>query len=128
MRDDVVKWLKPLNAVSVENTVAGPGTPDVNYVEGWIELKSLEEWPKREDTPLRVDHYTPQQKVWAVRRRRAHGRCHLLLKVGQDWLLLDGAVAARELGKVTKERLMELAEEKWVGAPGEELLECLRKN
>lgn len=122
----MVKWLKPLGAVSVENAV-GPGTPDVAYVGGWLELKSAEGWPARPDTPLRLPHYTPQQRVWHVRWSRAGGSVHVLLKVAQDWLLIEGAVAAVELGDRTREELLGLAVRAWERSPGEELAECLRK-
>lgn len=68
------------------------GVPDVNYciagVEGWIELKYIEEWPKRDKTPVRF-RWTKEQRIWAGRRLRAGGVVWVLLKVGltRDWLL-----------------------------------------
>lgn len=109
MRKKVVKALAPLNAISVENPCL-PGTPDVNYIEGWIELKWLRSWPKREETPVRLEHYTKVQRVWAFRRRRAGGQCWMLLQCGREWLLMDGAVAALTLGHCTKAELIEHSE------------------
>jgi hypothetical protein len=113
MRQRVIRALRPLHAVSVENGV-GPGTPDVNFVGGWLELKSVDKWPAHEDTPLRVDHFTQQQKVWLIKRIKAGGVALLLLKVDNDWLLFDGHVAAHIIGRRPKESLMDLALTKWL--------------
>ena len=99
LRGNVVAALKPLHAVPVENPV-WPGTPDVSYAGGWIELKQVEQWPARAETVLKIDHYTPQQRIFAVKERRAGGACWMLLQVGRrELLLFDGAVAARFLSK-----------------------------
>lgn len=127
MRGRVVKILKPLDAVAVENP-ANPGTPDVNYIEGWIELKWLRSWPARQDTIVRIDHYTNQQKIFAVRRRRKGGNCWLLLQVRDQWLLFDGAVAAMRINKATCKELYEAAHKTWPqGLNEQELLECVRQ-
>ena len=106
MRKKVVKALQPLNAISVENPCL-PGTPDVNYIEGWVELKWLREWPKREDTIVRLEHYTKVQRVWAFRRRRMGGQAWMLIQCGREWILMDGAVAAISLGHCTKAELIQ---------------------
>ena len=124
MRARVVRALKPLHAISVENP-CHPGTPDVNYAHGWIELKAMPEFPKRPDTPLRVPHYTPQQKIWAVKRSHAGGLCWLLIMVGREWFLLDGVVAARHLGESIREQLITLSDRYWSQTPTDkEILEC----
>jgi hypothetical protein len=105
MRSSVVKALKPLHAIAVENPCR-PGTPDVNYIEGWIELKWLRSWPKGKDTIVRLDHYTQQQRIWAYQRRKAGGQCWFLLQCGRDWILMDGAVAAMYAGRCTKAELI----------------------
>lgn len=105
MRGKVVKALKPLHAIAVENPCL-PGTPDVNFIEGWVELKWIRTWPKGADTVVRLDHYTPQQKLWAYLRRRAGGQCWFLLQCGREWLLLDGVVAAQYVNKATKAELI----------------------
>lgn len=127
MRKKVVAALKPLHAIAVENPCL-PGTPDVNYVEGWVELKWLREWPSKAETPVRLDHYTVQQKVWAYLRRRAGGQCWFLLQCGREWLLLDGVVAAQHVNHATKQQLIEVATAYFsTGLEDEELVDLLQQ-
>lgn len=112
MRGKVVRALRPLDAMAVENP-ALPGTPDVNYIEGWIELKWLRAWPKRPDTVVRIEHFTKQQRVWHFRRRRAGGQSWFLLQVRREWLLLDGAIAAVIVNRATKLELIQNTELYW---------------
>lgn len=112
LRGRVVKMLEPWHAVAVENP-AFPGTPDVNYAEGWIELKWVRWWPAREDTIVEVDHYTPQQKVWSRLRWKAGGNMYLLLQVAQDYFLFTGDVAPKVVGKATRQELHDAAEYHW---------------
>ena len=107
------------DATSVENP-AYPGTPDIQYIGGWIECKYLEDWPKRERTTVRIDHFTQQQRVWLLRRFIAckkrgswvsQGWLVLYVSSTKDWLVFDGGVAASDVAKdgVNKTRLFELA-------------------
>ncbi|AAT69507.1 gp31 [Alphaproteobacteria phage PhiJL001] len=89
------------------------GTPDVNHIHGWLELKQVDSWPVREDTPLRVEHYTPQQRVWHKRRCLAGGRCQVLIKVKNDILLLNGRVASDVLGHLSRGDLIKHAVGHW---------------
>lgn len=128
MRQRVVKALRPLDAISVENS-AYPGTPDVNYVEGWIELKWVREWPAREGTAVPVKHFTPQQRVWLKRRWYRNGAAWLLLQVGRTWLLFDGATASQIVGLVDKRTLINRARRVWFsGLVDKELEEWLISN
>lgn len=109
MRRKVVRALRDadLDAVAVENP-AHPGTPDVNYAGGWIELKYLPAWPAKGGV-VRIRHFSKQQRIWLERRRDAGGAAYLLLQVGTDWLLLDGRDAARYVGRVGRKKLLNLA-------------------
>ena len=73
----------------IENNVA-LGTPDVNYciegAEGWVELKHAREWPKR-GGPLKLRHFTPEQRLWIHLRQGAGGKAFVLLKVEDDYFL-----------------------------------------
>ena len=125
MRKRVVQMLRPLDGMAVENP-AQPGTPDVNYVEGWIELKKLPKWPKVGDNhPILVSHFTPQQRNWLMLRRRKNGRAFMLLQVGRDWLLFDGAVAAEHVGRVGRRELERLALANWQNGPRAEELRAI---
>lgn len=123
MRKRIVHALRPMDAVSVENP-AYPGTPDINYIEGWLELKWLRNWPVGEETLVLIPHYTQQQRVWMFRRWMLGGRVHLLLQVKHEWLLFNGEKASRLVGKATKQELREQADKWWYEKLNEEDLRC----
>lgn len=136
-RQRVVKALRHLDAFAVENRVR-PGTPDVNYIGGWIELKWLRYWPKHSDVwkaneegeptqPLvHLDHFTPQQRVWLKNRWRKGGRAFLLLQAHQsDWLLFDGETAAHAVGRVSRSELFRRALVTWKGLDEKDLAKWL---
>lgn len=126
MRGRGVRELKPLDAMPVENSVR-PGTPDINCARGWIECKWLRRWPKNCDTsPVLLDHFTPQQRIWLSRRWETGGGAWLLFQVGHEWLLFTGDVAAKHVGRATRPELRELACEHWPkGLVKGELAACL---
>ena len=120
MWDALRPILRKLDPVRIESPRTGSGTPDVNYTHGWIELKYMPKWPPR-GGPLRVRHFTKEQRAWHLRRRRAGGRSFVLLKVGAtEWLLFDGAVAAVLLGGAERERLYEVCVCRWTRLPKRE--------
>lgn len=117
MWDALRPVIKRLDPVRVENFLSPPGTPDVNYTDGWIELKYMPRWPPR-GGPLRVDHFTREQRAWLTRRSYAGGRVFLILRVGEpEWLLFEGAVAAMRLGLATRDELYQLCVARWVRLP-----------
>ena len=90
------------------------GISDVHYcfrdansisVTGWIELKHLDEWPKRASTKVKVRHYTDEQRGCIADYNHSGGRASMLLQVGDDILFL-GFRHAVKLGCYTKEELM----------------------
>jgi hypothetical protein len=101
----MLKEFKHLHMRAVENT-KGSGTPDLTYVHGWIELKRIQEWPARQDTPLKIGHFTADQRRWLRDRCDAGGNAFMLLHVDHDWLLIHGAVAARIVGKASRQELL----------------------
>jgi hypothetical protein len=111
VRRKIVSMLKELDAQAVENPIR-PGTPDVNYVEGWLELKWLERWPVRGGV-VNIKHFTPQQRIWLKRRWNKGGRVYLLLNVGRDWLLFNGLVASSVIGNMNKEELIAVCDKHW---------------
>lgn len=111
-------WLSKasLDPVRVENS-AYPGTPDVNFVDGWMELKYIRAWPKRDRTFLSIDHYTASQRVWIKRRAKKGGRVFLLLKVGKkEWYLFRGGAATDALytGEVNRKNARMIADKYWL--------------
>lgn len=129
MRQWVIATLRPLDARSVENGLVGPGTPDVNFIEGWVELKSLDSLPKRLDsTKVKIEHYTPQQRAWIFKRYKRGGKVFLLLKVEGHWLLFDGLYAAKKVGRVVFQELVDNALRYWPKKPSkEDFLKCFRE-
>lgn len=126
-RQRVIRELRPLHAVAVENVLSA-GTPDVCYVHGWLELKCIPTWPRREGTVVTVPHFTDKQRAWLHTHVRCGGRADVLLKVGPEWLLLRGDVAAEHLGRVTRPILIGLCDKYWARhLPGGELLAWLSR-
>ena len=104
MRGKVVKALKNLDGFAVENPCL-PGTPDLNYIDGWIELKWLARWPVRAGSKVAIPHFTPQQRLFLRERWRKGGSVFLLLQVRTDWLLFTGPDAAEYVGRVPRAEL-----------------------
>ena len=97
-----------LNAGILDLSYSGGG------VHGWVELKWLEAWPKREDTIVRIPHYTKEQKYFLLTRGRAGGRCWLLLRVGKQHLLFDHE-GAQKVGTVNHAHTAALSFTAWPG-------------
>lgn len=119
--------VKPLDPVRVENLLTGAtglGIPDLNLSTGaWVELKIGKCWPKR-GGPLRLPHFTSEQKRWALRRAAAGGDVFLALKVRSEWFIFD-ADGMQEVGNLTKEELIEASRHYFPVKPtSEQLCAC----
>lgn len=105
------KHLRRADLMRVENSVC-PGTPDVNGcyrgVEFWIELKKVPR-PRRTTTPVRIPHFTPQQRAWIKRRGR---RAFVLLQVGRAYFL-HGPEDVDALGGLTYDEHWQRARLAW---------------
>lgn len=124
MRGKVLRILKPLHGIAVENPVL-PGTPDVNYIDGWIELKWLRNWPKKPETPVAIKHYSQQQKLFIRKRHVLGGRVFLLIQCKKEWVLLQHPVTMR-VGAVTKQELIDYSYKYWKNGLNEgEFKQCL---
>lgn len=97
-------------AIPVEN-ISHPGTPDIAYPEGWIEVKTVEnsQLPKRVDTPLRLSHFTPYQRRFAQQWATSGGRCYMVLVLGKMWLLLEAEYYWTFFGRHTIDQIRENA-------------------
>lgn len=121
--------LKPLDAKRIEGT---PGFPDVEMIGCLLELKYAPAWPVRETTHLKLnslkdDPRGKRQRNFWRRRVRKGGRCFVLLRVANDWLLFRGVDAAEKLCYSTKSELMHAAVRVWSGRlKGDELCQILR--
>ena len=76
------------------------GVPDVSYTikntNGWIEMKQIEKWPAKSTTPIKIKHFTAQQRQFL----RTRANCFLLLWVRSEniWLLFIGKSITPEFG------------------------------
>ena len=128
-RREVVKLLAPLDAFPFESalmTAKTIGVPDINFAGGFIELKILKAWPKRTDTPVKIPHYTDEQREWARRRTAAGEDVWFMLKVRSEWLLLDSDGSSR-IGEMNKQELIEACRAYWPTKPtSDQLCSILR--
>ncbi len=128
MRRKVLRALRTLDAKAVENTI-GNGTPDVNYMEGWIELKWLRSWPVKEDTVVQLPHFTIGQRRWLRNRYNLGGRCWLMLQCRSEWLLFHGLDAHDYVGNLTRQDLYKVTRARWAkGLKEKELIDCLTRD
>ena len=98
-----------LDAQPVEN-VTRVGTPDVECIVGWIELKKTKEWPADPDGIVVLDHdLSKGQRIWLRRRMRKGGRAWVLVQIAQDFVLLFGNDAAQLIGRVPRNELEAVA-------------------
>lgn len=103
-------------AERVENP-ASPGTLDVYYtmnsgIMGWVELKHVHTWPKRDSTIIRVKHFSPQQKSFLRRHGRVGGNVKVLIQIEKDYFLFPWKSALR-IGEMVKEEFFENCQAHW---------------
>lgn len=91
-------------------TVTGD-TPDLSWAhagrEGHIELKYRADWPVRPTTPVVIETVTAGQRLWWRQRSEAGGHVRVLVRIGLDYVLLEGRLAALRLGRMDRAELEE---------------------
>lgn len=75
-----------------------PGTPDVNICldgrEFWVELKDVDQFPKRETTSVfGKEGLRPDQVLWITQRTRAGGEVYIIGKVDREIYCIPGEYA-----------------------------------
>jgi hypothetical protein len=75
-----------------------PGTPDVNICqdgrEFWVELKDVDDFPKRDTTPVfGREGLRPDQILWITQRVRAQGEVYILGRVKNETFCIPGVYA-----------------------------------
>lgn len=116
----------------VENRVKR-NTPDLYLASdvrgmpvcGWIELKVLDAWPKREATVVRLEHWTSGQRYWATRHAMHGGTTWLVLGVGEEVLIVNAKTAALECDRWTQADWREKSEVVWRKADHLQVLDAL---
>lgn len=128
MRQRFCKALRSVDAVPIENKLA-KGTPDVEFIGGWAELKWLPRWKKNSETsPVLIPHYTKEQRLWARRRYRRGGISLLVLQVGKEWMIFEPPFSVDQIGRTaTRPDLIKNAIQYWPnGLNNWELLQWIK--
>jgi len=94
------KW----EAQRLESPLTSSGIPDWVYslpsAMGFIEVKFLKAWPKREATGIKIDHFTSAQKRFLYCHGKMRGKgAFLLLQIGDDIMLFPWHTVYKIVGK-----------------------------
>lgn len=125
-RSRFMRMIHILDPHPIENMLSiEKGMPDVEFIGGWAEIKWLPRWPMRKDTPVRIPHYTDDQRRWLRERQAAGERCFLVLQIRREWFVWD-ADGAQTIGHQTRQEMIDGALAYWNHTPSsEEMLEAI---
>lgn len=104
---DFCDLVEPLIPIRIENLLPPSGCPDcvLSKNGAWVEFKWAKQWPKRKG-PLRIKHYTEEQRLWARIHLGRGGKCFLILFVKQEWFIFDAQNEFYyKVGNLTREEL-----------------------
>ena len=116
--NNVIAGLKGLAICQRHEDMYSTGIPDISYdIEGmkgsgWIEMKAIPDWPKKENTIVRLEHFTKQQRAWIIKHGSKNARTFIFLRVANDYLIFDWT-AATLIGNTVKELLYEACVRSW---------------
>jgi hypothetical protein len=112
----IQKNLKSYGVLSRVENAFYKGMPDVNYlidgVEGWIELKFISQFPARQNTIVRVPHFTEEQKIWHEQRVKYKGNTTVLIQVERDYFIFKKD-KIKLVGSLTRNSMVKLANKHW---------------
>lgn len=114
----------------IENS-CDSGTPDVYlrslHGAAWVELKHLKEFPVRPTTPIRIPHFTDQQRLWLREEGLLGGNAWLFVQVAKSYFLFDWQ-AAQHIVDWTRIQWLAHATRWWEGkCDWQELVELTTK-
>jgi hypothetical protein len=102
---------------------ATSGVPDVSFgmhdyarekvINGWIELKVLDDWPRRPDTVVKFRSLSKEQRMWMNGRGTAGGNVWILVRVQRHYMLFH-YTALDFIGTTNREGLQKQATRTWV--------------
>ena len=95
---------------------AGNGVPDVSFgminLNGFIELKHINEWPKRGTTKVKLP-LRNEQKLWIKTRGQMAGNVWVLVRIEDYFFLLTAHQAISACEGLTRDHWLVWAWKKW---------------
>ena len=76
---------------------------------GWIELKHVNKWPSRFDSPLRFKHFTIGQARFLSDWYTPGAKTCVLVEVGADYFLMEGTEAKELQRGMTRSEIFKMA-------------------
>ena len=93
------------------------GVPDVTWgipgKNGWMELKNIDEWPKRKDTKIKLP-LRAEQKLWIKIRGRLSGSVWVLCRIEKYHFLLNSSQALEAYNGWTKDEWLKKSTDCWI--------------
>lgn len=108
----VMQALKGWDPLRVEN-IHMPGTPDINFIGGWIEVKWVLQYPVKDETIITCRHFTIEQRNFLKRRMLMGGATFLFVGIAGNYYLFDGIAGANFFGFVERQMLRRKARNVW---------------
>lgn len=125
----LIKAMRGWDAFRVENLLY-PGTPDINFIGGWMETKHVKNYPAKETDLITHPDFTISQRAFLKRRALMGGKTFLFVQVQKDYYLFDGITGANYFGFLEKKYLLKRAKAFWQGRfpKSEELMAAILKD
>jgi hypothetical protein len=77
----------------IESPYTSGGIPDVIFsmkgVRGFMELKYMKSFPKKENTPIRIRNLHNKQIEFLARHYNSAGKCYVFLQIENEYLLFS---------------------------------------